>query len=106
MKKFLKDITTTKDGETFDVVRVSIVGVTLFLPICLVWGIVLFTYGYFHDKPFDMHLFFDPIGSFLAMYGLFLLQGGGSLLVKQKTERETSISVTESKETKETKVES
>lgn len=86
MKQFFKDIMTTKDGESFDVVRVALTGVILFLPVCLVWGIGLYTWGYFHDKPFDISLFFNSIGLFLLAFGGFLLTGGGSLLLKKSTE--------------------
>jgi hypothetical protein len=86
MGQFFKDITTCKDGESYDVVRVAIVIVLFVLPIVLVWGIVLFTYGYFFSRPFDMNSFFNGIGVFLMMFGAFLLQGAGALLTKKSTE--------------------
>ena len=86
MRQFFRDIMTTKDGESYDVVRVAITGVILFLPLCLIWGIGLYTYGYFTGKPFDVMIFFTAIGAFLTMFGAFLLQGAGSLLMKKSTE--------------------
>jgi hypothetical protein len=86
MNQFFKDIMTTKDGQSYDVVRVAIVGVLLFLPWILLWGISMYTYGYFFNKPFDISAAFNGVGIFLMMFGAFLLQGAGSLLMKKSTE--------------------
>jgi hypothetical protein len=86
VREFFQDLLTSKDGVSYDVVRAAITGVTLMLPVILVWGLSLYTYGYFFNKPFDIKLFFEATGAFLVSFGVFLMSGAGSLLFKKGTE--------------------
>jgi hypothetical protein len=92
MKQLLKDITTCKDGESFDVVRVSMTIITFILPFVMLWGIVMETIGFFIGKVFDMPGAFNAVLEFCAAAGAFLMSGSASLYFKKTTEPNGEVS--------------
>ena len=92
MKGLLKDITTGKDNETFDVVRVSMVAIISLLPFVLVWGIAMATLLAFGIiKMFDMNSAFTAIMTFCVAAGSLLMSGSASLFFKKSTEPERKV---------------
>ena len=90
-----KDITTCKDGESFDVVRVAMTIISFVLPFVLLWGIVMETIAFFSNRTFDMLGAFNAVLAFCAAAGAFLMSGSASLFFKKTTEPNGDISETE-----------
>ena len=101
MKQLLKDITTTKDGESFDVVRVAMVLIVGMLPFIMIWGIVMQTLAFIlstkdYARVFDMSGSFTAVLAFLAGASAFLMSGAASLYFKRSTEPNGTVTETES----------
>lgn len=96
MKQLLKDITTCKDGESFDVVRVSMTIITFILPFVMIWGIAMDTLAFFMNKTFDMQGAFNAVLAFCAAAGAFLMSGSASLYFKKSTEPNGTVTEEES----------
>lgn len=85
-KALFKDITTCKDGQSYDVVRFAMTIVILMLPAVLVWGLFMLSYAFFHEKSFDLMGAFTAVGTFLGTFGAFLMSGAAALYFKKTTE--------------------
>jgi len=83
---FWRNITTGKDNQTHDIVKVALTIVTMMFPILMVWGLVMLTWAWSIAKPFDLMSAYEAFGVIIASFGAFLLQGGGSLFFKRTTE--------------------
>lgn len=96
--KFFKDITTTRDGESFDVVRVAMTIIIFILPFILLWGVAMETIAFFSTgtKTFDMQGAFTAVLAFCAGAGAFLMSGSASLYFKKTTEPNGEVNETES----------
>ncbi len=92
----LKDITTTKDGESFDVVRVAMAIIIFMLPFIMIWGLSMLTWSVFYGKTFDLQSAFNAVLTFLTGAGAFLMSGSASLYFKHKTEPDGTEVTTES----------
>lgn len=93
---FWKDLTTGKDNQTHDIVRVAVTIVTFMFPVLMIWGVVMLTVSFIIGKPFDLMSAFEAFGVIIAAFGTFLMQGGGSLFFKKVTEPDGSVHETES----------
>jgi len=91
MSRILKDITTAKDGESFDIARVVMTANTLVLIPVLIAGVSLYIYGYFVGKPFPLNDFFDSILKYEEGVGALLVTGAVSILFKRQTEPDGSV---------------
>ena len=94
-------MTTTKDGESFDVVRVAMTIIIFILPFILMWGVIMETAAFFmstKDTPrvFDMQGAFTAVLAFCAGAGAFLMSGSASLYFKKTTEPNGEVSEEES----------
>lgn len=97
MKGLFKDITTCKDGQSYDVVRFAMTLVIVMLPAVLVWGLGMVTYAFLIDKTFDLMGAFTAVAAFLATFGGFLMSGSAALHFKKGTEpNEEHVDVTTS----------
>lgn len=96
MRQLFKDITTCKDGESFDVVRVSMTIITFLLPFIMIWGTTMDTIAFFVGKPFDMQGAFNAVLAFCAAAGAFLMSGSASLYFKKTTEPNGEVNEEES----------
>ncbi len=86
MKQLLKDITTIKDGESFDIVRVAMTIIIGILPFILLWGVIMSTLAFFMQRAFDMQGAFQAVLAFCVAAGAFLMSGSASLYFKRSTE--------------------
>jgi len=92
MGGFWKDITTGKDNETADVIRVAMVAIICSLIATLVLGVVTYIYGYFYSlahpdtKLFDIQTFFTATSTYAVGVGAFIMGGAASLYMKKTTE--------------------
>lgn len=86
MKQLFTDITTTKDGESFDVVRVAMTAVIIMVVIQFATGLIAYMIGWFSDKPFPIKDYFEASMYLLLSFGGFLATGSGALLLKKTTE--------------------
>jgi len=89
--QILKDVTTGKDGESFDIARVVMTANTLVLIPVLVVGVSLFVYGWYVGKPFPLNDFFDSILKFEEGVGALLVTGSMSIFFKRQTEPDGSL---------------
>ena len=96
MNKFMKDLTTGKDNQTHDIVRVAMTVVIAMLPFVLLWGICMETYATLYGKTFDLQGSFTAVLAFLTGSGAFLMSGAASLYFKKTTEPDGSVSEEES----------
>lgn len=86
MKQFFTDITTTKDGQSFDVVRVAMTAVIIMVVIQFATGLVAYVVGWVTEKPFPIKEYFEASMYLLLSFGGFLATGSGALLLKKTTE--------------------
>jgi hypothetical protein len=86
MKQFFTDITTTKDGQSFDVVRVAMTAVIIMVVIQFATGLVAYVVGWVTEKPFPIKDYFEASMYLLVSFGAFLATGSGALLLKKTTE--------------------
>ena len=88
MKKFFNDLTTGKDNETHDVVRVLMLAIVASLVVLLWLGSGTYLYGYYTkaDKPFDIQTFFTSTSTFALGVAAFMMGGAASILLKKDTE--------------------
>jgi hypothetical protein len=98
---FWKNITTGKDNQTHDIVRVCMVSVTVTLLVTLILGAAMYLYGYVASlsnpmiKPFDIQTFFNATSTQGAAIGAFLMSGAASLFFKKTTEPDGTVTETE-----------
>lgn len=83
---FWKDITSTKDGESFDIGRVAMTLIIGTQPFVLVWALGLQTLSFLTGKPFDLKAVLEADQAFLLGVGGFLLTAAAALHVKKSTE--------------------
>lgn len=83
---FWRDITTTKDGDSFDISRVIIVVNAVVLVPVLVLGIGFYLYGYINAKPFNVQEFFTAVLTYEGGVGALLTTGAASIAMKKSTE--------------------
>ena len=87
MKKFMNDLTTGKDNETHDVVRVLMLGIVASLVVVLWLGVMTYLYGYYTNaKPFDIQTFFTATSTFALGVAAFIMGGAASIFLKKDTE--------------------
>ncbi len=86
MKQLFKDITTTKDGQSFDIGRVAMAIVIATQPLVLLWALTLATISFWTGKPFDMRAALEADMYFLGGLGTFLLTSAYGLHLKRSTE--------------------
>lgn len=86
MKQLFTDITTTKDGQSFDVVRVAMTAVIIMVVIQFATGLIAYMIGWMGDKPFPIKDYFEASMYLLLSFGGFLATGSGALLLKKTTE--------------------
>lgn len=98
----LKNMTTGKDNETHDVVRVAMVAVICAQIAVLILGVCTYIYGYFYSlyhpeaKLFDIQTFFTSTSTYSVAIAAFLMGGAASLFMKRTTEPDGSTVDTES----------
>ncbi len=96
--KFCKDLTTGKDNQTHDIVRVliaatgcSLVAVMILGSMTYIWGYI---YGTIHPelniKPFDIQTFFNANSTIAVAISAFLMGGASALYMKKTTEPDGS----------------
>ena len=91
MKKFMNDLTTGKDNETHDVVRVLMLAIVSSLVVLLWVGSGTYLYGYYtNGKPFDIQTFFTSTSTFALGVAAFIMGGAASILLKKDTEPDGS----------------
>ena len=103
--KLLKDITTGKDNDTFDLFRMIMAVLSAFSIVVLIWGLSLETYRVLNSTPqnqinFSLHDAFTAYAWFLTSVGTFLAGGGISIKLKQDTEPDGSKITSDSLENK------
>lgn len=86
MNQFFKDIMTTKDGQSFDVVRVAMVFIIIALIVAMGSGMTLYAFGYLTNKPFNIKEYFDALLSFASGVSALLVSGSLGLKLKADTE--------------------
>lgn len=90
IRNVIKDITTAKDGESFDIARVVIAVNSLLLIPVLMIGIAFYIYGYCYNRPFDIQGFFTAILTFEGGVGALLTSGAAAIALKRQTEPDGS----------------
>ena len=96
MKQLIKDIITGLDGESADIARViMIANAVLLIPILFI-GVVLYIYGYFVSKPFDMQSLFTAVLTYIGGVGTLLTSGAAAIYFKRTTEPDGSETTVES----------
>lgn len=104
MKKFLADITTGKDNQTHDIVRVAMVFITggLVVDFIVGCGVYIFSYLYLLFHPdvkmglFPLQDYFTATTTFAVGAAGFLGGGAGALLLKKTTEPDGTQTTVES----------
>ena len=86
MSKFFKDIFTEYDNITFDILRVAIGMLVLFLPFILITGIYTYVTAFWAGKNFDIQSFFNSIFVFYGSATALISGGALGLFLKQSTE--------------------
>lgn len=93
---FWKNITTGKDNETHDIIRVAMTIVTMMFPVLIVWGIVMLSLAWYLGRPFDLMSSYEAFGLIIGAFGTYLMQGGGALFFKKSVEPDGTQTTTES----------
>jgi hypothetical protein len=88
MKLAIKNMVTGIDGETHDVVRVSIAVVALIFPILILWGVGMVSYCTISGTTFDITAIYSGFSLIIASFGTFLVSGAGAIYMKRSTEPE------------------
>ncbi len=96
MSRFLRNITTGKDNETHDIIRVAIAIVGVLFPAMIVWGLGMVTWGFAIGKPFDLEEPYRGISFLITAFGLFLGGSAGAIYWKRETEPDGTKVETES----------
>lgn len=82
----MKDITTTQDGESYDIARVVIIVNALALIPIFCLGVGFYLYGYMVARPFDMQTFFTSVLTYIGGVGTLLTTGSAAIFFKRSTE--------------------
>ena len=90
----VRDITTGKDGESYDIARVVMTLNALVLIPVLFLGIGFYLYGYIVTKLFDVQTFFTAVLTFEGSVAALLTSGAASILWKKSTEPDGGTSET------------
>ena len=97
MNKFFKDMTTGKDNETHDLVRVLTLVVSIVMVISFIAAAFTYLYGYFYSlshtdaKMFDMQTFFNAESLGVAAIGTFFAQSSWAIKTKKDTEPDGTV---------------
>lgn len=100
--KFCTHLTTGKDNQTFDIVRVAMAGVTLALVAVMFLGVGVYVYGYMisitnpNAKLFDIQTFFSSVSTYAVATSAFLMGGASALYFKRSTEPDGTQTTVES----------
>ena len=95
MKRFLNNITTGKDNQTHDIVRVAIAIVGALFPVMIVWGLGMVTWGFAVGKNFDLEPPYRGIAFLISAFGLFLGGSAGAIYWKRSTEPDGTVTESE-----------
>ena len=96
MNGFLKNITTGRDNQTHDIVRVIMLAVALTMLAGFGTGLAVYDYGYFYSlrhpdaKPFDIQTYFNAMSMGSVAITTFLMGTCASLFFKKTTEPDGS----------------
>jgi len=102
--KFCKDLTTGKDNETHDVVRVAMIATTCGLVAVMIFGSLVYMAGYIYSlihpdakvQMFDIQTFFNANSTMAVAISAFLMGGASALFFKKTTEPDGSETTTTS----------
>ena len=86
MDKFLRDLLTEKDGQTYELQRVFLFASMWLAIIGFFWGCALETWHVYKTGEFDMPAFFQGIAYLIGAETLLLGGGGAAIFFKSKTE--------------------
>lgn len=86
MSRFLQNITTGKDNQTHDIIRVAIAVVGALFPVMIVWGLGMATWAFAEGKSFDLEEPYRGISFLITAFGLFLGGSAGAIYWKRVTE--------------------
>ena len=81
-----KDISTCKDGESYDVARWIMVINAVSLVVVLILGVTCYLYGYLIGKPFDLQTLFTAVLTYAGGVGALLTTGAAAIFFKRSTE--------------------
>lgn len=85
--RLFNDITTTKDGKSFDVIRVGMTLIILIIPPFIIWVMIMATIAAFGTfVKFDAVAIMTGFGAFLISLGTFF--GGSAIGLKMKSSTE------------------
>lgn len=88
---FWKNLTTGKDNQTHDVVRFAIAVMTCMFPVLALWGMMMVTWAFAANRPFDLTATFEGFGVIVVSFGTYLAQGAGAIYMKRTTEPDGTI---------------
>lgn len=94
----LRNMSTGRDNETHDVVRVAMVATVCALVATMIFGSMVYIYGYLktvaqpdaHIQLFDIQTFFNANSTIAVAISAFLMGGASALFFKKTTEPDGS----------------
>ena len=88
---FWKTLTTGKDNQTHDVVRFALAVMTCMFPVLVLWGIIMVTWAFAQNRPFDLTATYEGFGVIVVAFGTYLAQGAGAIYMKRTTEPDGTV---------------
>lgn len=89
MFKLLKDITTGKDNETHEVIRVFMLVIIVICVLAFVVGTVMEVWHALESGQWDLQSYFQAIATFVLGINTLLVSGAGAIKLKTQNEPQT-----------------